>query len=178
MLLRRRELLALGAVALAAAGAGVALGPLLLRGETESQSGASELFATPFVDPTGAPRRLLERRGQPLLCNFWGTWCPPSLEEMPLLDSYLEKVRTKGGDIVGIAVDNAANVREFSAKNRIRYPILIAGPHVFPLLRRLGNAAEALPFTVALNAAGTITYRKLGALKPAELETALLGLVS
>ena len=174
MPLQRRELLALGAVALAAAGAGAVFGPLALQG----RSGASELLASTFLDPKGAPRRLLDWGGRPLLCNFWGTWCPPCLEEMPLLDSSLEKVRSKGGDIVGIAIDNAENVQRFVAKTTIRYPILIAGPHIFPLLRKLGNGAEALPFTIGLNAAGAIAYRKLGALKPAEVDIAVQGLVS
>jgi thiol-disulfide isomerase/thioredoxin len=171
MPLERRELLALGVVGLAAAGAGAIVGPLVFQWQT----GASELLAATFLDEKGGPRRLLEWRGRALFCNFWGTWCTPCVEEMPLLDSYLEKIRAKGAELVGIAIDNAANVRQFTAKYRIRYPIFVAGPHIFPLVRRLGNSAEALPFTVVLGAAGAVTYRKLGALKPPELEAVLAG---
>lgn len=152
-----------------AAGAGAIVGPLIL----QRQSAAAELLAATFLDEKGRPRRLLDWRGQALLCNFWGTWCPPCLEEMPLLDSFLDKIRAKRGEIVGIAIDNASNVWQFSRKHKIRYPILLAGLHVFALLRRLGNSAEALPFTVILDRAGAVGYRKLGAVKPADLEAAL-----
>ena len=99
------------------------------------------------------------------------------MEEIPLLASFHRVAVGKGTEIVGIAIDNAAKVREFAAKYKIPYPVLIAGPEAFELLPRLGNKAGALPFTVGLDGRGVLTYRKLGALRQADLEGALNTLV-
>ena len=83
-----------------------------------------------------------------------------------------------GFEVVGIAVDNAAKVREFAAKYGISYPILIAEASGLDLMRKLGNAAGALPFTVVLGQKGTILSRKLGILRKQEITKQIRTLVS
>ena len=75
-----------------------------------------------------------------------------------------------GVEIVGIAIDNAAKVRQFSSSFSISYPILLAEADGLDLMRRLGNSSGGLPYTVIANREGTLVHRKLGALKQPELD--------
>jgi len=82
-----------------------------------------------------------------------------------------------GLQIVGIAVDNASNVREFLKTVKISYPVLIANIGAIDLMRRLGNRSGVLPFTVAVDSAGRLRQRKLGAYSAAGLQKELAALL-
>jgi len=165
----RRELVALGAVGLAAAAAGALLGPLALR----STSGAGRLLATTFPDAAGRPHPLRDWLGKPVAFNFWATWCIPCLEEVPLLVDFHARFASKGVQVVGICADQAAKMLEFAKTYRIAYPLLVADASVFDLLRDLGNRVGGLPYTIVLDHGGTIAHTRLGALKPGELEAVM-----
>lgn len=165
---RRRELLILGGAGLAAAAAGFLAGPALLK---LGGDGAGEaLRAASFTDLEGRPRRLAEWNGKVLVCNFWATWCAPCREEIPLLISARQKYGHVGVEIVGIAIDNAAKVREFASTFMISYPVLLAEAEGLDLMRRVGNTGGGLPYTVIADRQGALVQRKLGALKQAELD--------
>lgn len=166
MALSRREWLIVGGVGAVAAIAGAVVAPILL----QTGSGAAELLATPLPDLSGRPRRLAEWQGKIVLCNFWATWCAPCRKEIPMLVSLRNQYAPQGFEIVGIAVDNEANVSEFASKYKISYPILVADASGLDLIRALGNTAGALPFTVMLDRNGAIISRKLGILHRTEIE--------
>jgi len=165
----RRELLILAGAGGAAALAGGVAGALAL----QSRSGAADLFGAAFPDLSGRPLRLSEWQGRPLMCNFWASWCEPCREELPLLQVARRQYASIGLQIAAIAVDNAANVREFMKTVEITLPILISGVQGIDLMRRLGNRTGGLPFTVTLDAAGRVRERKLGAYTAAELKAGL-----
>ena len=167
----RRELLILGGAGLAAAAAGFLVGPALLRlgGDREDEA----LAAATFGDLAGRQRRLDEWRGKVLVCNFWATWCAPCREEIPLLLAARQKYGSGGVEIVGIAIDNVAKVREFAASFMISYPVLLAEANGIDLMRRLGNQGGGLPYTVIADRQGRVIERKLGALNGAELDKLL-----
>jgi len=164
----RRELLILGGAGLAAGIAGFLAGPALLH--LAGDPGGEALRAASFPDLQGRMRRLAEWSGRLLVCNFWATWCAPCREEIPLLLAARTKYAGFGVEIVGIAVDNAAKVREFAGSFKIAYPVLLAGADGLDLMRSLGNKEGGLPYTVVADRQGKPTRRKLGALKPAELD--------
>lgn len=164
----RREALILGAAGLAAAATGFLAGPALLQ---LGGGGADRALASAsFMDLQGKPRRLADWRGQVVLCNFWATWCAPCREEIPLLIAARRKYGPSGMEIVGIAIDNAAKVRQFSVSLNISYPILLAEADGLDLMRQLGNGGGGLPYTVIADRQGAVIHRKLGALKQAELD--------
>jgi len=169
----RRETLILGAVALGAVVAGGLVGALA----RQSQSGAAELLSTAFVDLSGASHRLVEWQGKALLCNFWATWCAPCREEIPLLTAVQRQYGAKSLQVVGIAIDNAANVAQFTKSISIGYPVLMADATAIALMRRLGNRSGGLPFTVGLDRRVRLVQRKLGAYAAAELNAAIAGLL-
>ena len=66
-----------------------------------------------------------------------------------------QKYGPSGVEIVGIAIDNAAKVREFSASFKISYPVLLAEADGLDLMRQLGNSGGGLPYTVIADRQGS-----------------------
>ena len=128
------------------------------------------LWGRRFDTPAGASLELKSFQGRPLLLNFWATWCPPCVEEMPMLDAFHKQRAKQGLQVVGLAIDQPAAVLRFLARTPVSYPIGLAGFEGTQLTRDLGNAAGGLPFTVLLDSAGRIRERKLGQLQPEDLE--------
>lgn len=167
MPLARREFLALGAVGVAAATAGVLFGVLGLRPEG---GGAESLLEQPFADLDGKIVQLRDWSSPVLLCNFWATWCAPCRKEVPLLVAARQQYAAKGLEIAGIGIDQVENLRQFAKEFGISYPVLVAQGDVSALLAGLGDRAAALPYSVLLDAKRRITYRKLGVWSEAEIE--------
>ena len=69
---------------------------------------------------------LSQFNGQPVMLNFWATWCPPCRKEMPLLQNAYEEHQGDGLIILTIAVsDKANNVLDFSDQHDLTFPLLI-----------------------------------------------------
>ena len=164
----RRALIVTG---VAAAAAGFVAGPLLW--QMFDRGGSAWLDDAAFEDLDGGRRRLSEWRARTLVLNFWATWCAPCREEIPLLMAARERHAARGLEIVGIAIDLAAKVGEYAKALGIGYPVLVSDGAGLALMRRLGNSAGGLPFTVFVNREGEVAQRKLGALNQVELEEAV-----
>ena len=165
MMPRRRDLLVLGTVGAAALAAGGVAGALAI----QSRSGAASLLSGSFADLAGRPRKLSEWQGRVVLVNFWATWCAPCLEEVPLISAAARKYRENGFSTVGIGIDNVDKIREFAAKFSVQYDLLVSGPESIELMKRLGNPAGGLPFSVLLDRQGRIAERKVGPFQAGEL---------
>lgn len=166
---RRHALLAGTAVSAAAAGVGWQLWRTRAEGAEGADPATAALWTLQFDKPEGGTLAMAALRGRPLLINFWGTWCPPCVKEMPELDAFARRMGAAGWQVLGLAVDNLQPVRAFLQRAPVGYPIAMAGFEGTALARTLGNTQAGLPFTVLLDRAGVIVQRKSGALTLAEL---------
>ena len=101
-------------------------------------------------------------KGKPVVINFWATWCPPCIREMPDLAALAREMGDQAA-FVGIAADTEGNVKKFTTRNPgIDFPLVLAGYNALNLSRQWGNERGGLPFTVVLDAKGQIQWRHSG----------------
>lgn len=167
----RRKVL-IGGVAVAAAGAGA--GGALWRQGGIGGSKSSELppgfWETRFDRPDGGELKLESLKGKPLLINFWATWCPPCVEEMPMIDAFFRQNSPNGWQVLGLAIDQPSAVRKFLERTPVSYVVGLAGLDGTELVKSMGNSSGGLPFTVVVDPDGKVTARKMGKLEAAELD--------
>ena len=138
----------------------------------EAPSALGEAFwGLRFDQPQGGELALASLRGRPLLLNFWATWCPPCVKELPELATFWQVFQRVNGQVVGLAVDNPSSVRRFlQEKVALPFPVGLAGLSGNQLSQSLGNAEGGLPFTVLLNAQGVIAHSHRGATTLAQIQ--------
>lgn len=141
---------------------------------TAEQTAVAAFMATSLPDTENRPHTLKEWQGKLLLINFWATWCPPCVAEMPELVALQNEMADKNLQIIGLGIDSPANIREFSSTHHITYPLLVAGMAGTELSRQFGNQAGGLPFTVLISEQGTIRKIYLGRLDMKKLREDLL----
>lgn len=168
MSVARRRWLA-GGVALTAAAGGAWLAWEQTRSTTSNDAALEAFWQLQLQQPEGGVLSLASLRGQPLLVNFWATWCPPCVEELPLLNAFYREQSGKGWQVLGLAVDQPAAVRRFLDKLPLAFPVGMAGLAGTELARSLGNPSGGLPYSVVFDRQGQVTHRKIGKLSAAEL---------
>lgn len=126
-----------------------------------------------FQTPQGTTLDLAALKGKKVVLNFWATWCPPCLEEMPELDALHHELQERQIELIGIAVDTAPNVQQFLHKRPVHYPIVLAGFDGTTLAKTLGNEQGGLPFTVILDEEGKKIFTKAGKIRMDEIRNAL-----
>jgi len=168
-LLRRTVVGALGVVAL---GAGVTAAWMQMKKDGAQAVSASvpEFWNLQWATPQGGELLLKTMAGRPLLINFWATWCPPCVEELPLINAFYQENKANGWQVLGLAVDKVSQVSAFLNKTPLAFPVGMAGFGGTELSRSLGNLTGALPFTIALDAKGNILLRKMGQVTAGELQ--------
>jgi thiol-disulfide isomerase/thioredoxin len=100
--------------------------------------------------------------GKVLVLNFWATWCPPCLRELPLLDELQREHVDDGLQVVGIAIDKKEEVERFLADNPVAFPILLGDTDAVEMSRRLGNRLQGLPFTLIFDRSGKRVHGQIG----------------
>ena len=143
--------------------------------QTEQQPIPLPTFSFPDLNGT-QHYSSTEWQGKILVLNFWATWCPSCLKEIPafmaLQTEFGEKVQ-----FVGIALDDIEAVKIYQQKTAVNYPLLISGDWAgFNLAKKLGNLISAIPYTVVVNRDGQLIYHHAGELSASELRTVIDGL--
>ena len=159
---------ALGALAATALGAGV--GASWWRNRPKPDAAPAGLWARQWVSPQGPSIAMQSFQGRPLLVNFWATWCPPCIEELPLIEAFSQQNKANGWQVLGLAVDKLERVQSFLRATPLSFAIGMAGLEGTELSRELGNMTGSLPFTVVLASDGQIAQRKLGRIVQQDLD--------
>ncbi|WP_018608386.1 TlpA disulfide reductase family protein [Uliginosibacterium gangwonense] len=139
-----------------------------------SSAAVEALFAQSLLDLQGQPHTLEQWRGQPILVNFWASWCAPCRTEMPELDQLAQQTQGRL-QIVGVAWDDLPAVRSYLQQAPVHYPlrVLPPGAQTSALLRKLGNLPAGLPFSVLIDANLQIRLLVVGKLSPAQVLASL-----
>jgi len=120
--------------------------------EARAATPAPELKAH---DLKGAPRTLADYRGKVVLLNFWASWCPPCLREMPSLERLRTRMAGRPLEIVALAsAETQDDVTSYLAKMKLGFPVLLDpdGDNT----RRW--KVFALPTSFLLDAEGRVRY--------------------
>jgi len=139
----------------------------------QSDDPAKVLLAAPLVDGAGARQPIAQWSGKVVVVNFWATWCPPCIKEIPEFIALQRDYADRGVQFVGIAIDDKPKAIAFAAKVGINYPTLFAERDGIELVRLAGNRLGGLPFTVIIDRTGRTARVELGALDRARLEPLL-----
>lgn len=125
--------------------------------------GPSPVWGRSFDDLHGTAVSFSHYLGQPVIMNFWASWCAPCVREMPLLESLHHD--HPGLKVLGIAIDTGPNIARFLQKVSVSYDLYLGGTQGIPLMRELGNKTGGLPFTVFFDRRGRAVDSVMGELK-------------
>ncbi|MBF0488714.1 MAG: TlpA family protein disulfide reductase [Nitrospirae bacterium] len=65
-------------------------------------------------------------KGKTVLINFWATWCPPCVEELPSMNKLYLKYKQKGFEVVAVSLDSStAKVKKYIVKNPLNFIVLL-----------------------------------------------------
>lgn len=108
----------------------------------------------------GKTIELQDLQGKVVVVNFWATWCPPCRMEIPGMLEVYRKYRSRGLEIIGIALDQDGwnKVSPLVRDMNIDYPIVLGDPFV----TKAYGGIRAIPTTVIVNKDGTIADKHVG----------------
>ncbi|MGQ0799949.1 MAG: TlpA family protein disulfide reductase [Pseudomarimonas sp.] len=116
-------------------------------------------------DIRGTKQSLAQFDGKPLIINFWATWCPPCVRELPMLDAWHGRRDRDGTAVLAIAIDADVDaVIRFAQDNALTLPVWIAEPGKVDVSTNFGNRRSVLPFSVLLGPDGRVLAQRAGEL--------------
>jgi len=136
---------------------------------TSADGGAARIDFT-LPDLAGQSRQFSEWDGELVLLNFWATWCPPCLKEMPMFQDRYARYADRGFTIVAVAVDELDETRAFVDEHGIEFPVLIGQDDAIAVGREYGNRIGALPYSVVIDRDGLIRERHRGEVTESDLD--------
>jgi len=118
----------------------------------------------------GNKQDISQWHGKIVLVNFWATWCPPCLEEIPVFLSLRKEYAAAGFEVLGISIDDVSKVKRFRETMQISYPLLDGKDNGMALMHSLGNKIGGLPYSVLFDRSGMAVEIKSGPYQEQELK--------
>ena len=128
--------------------------------------------------PEGGELRLSDLQGQPVLLNFWASWCQPCRAEMPELVVAYERYRDRGLVIVGVDLQEAdSTVLEFAEEFGIQFPLVIDRDGELSDVWRLGGPVDGIPTSYFIDDTGVILELFYGPMEEENIEELLISIL-
>ena len=128
-------------------------------GELEPVSGAPAADALAVDDLDGRLHQLEDYRGQVVLVNFWATWCPPCVAEMPSLQRLYTDLSGQSFALLAVSMgEGERKIRHFKTTHGVSFPLLL--DKASDLSHRWG--VDFLPTSVLIDAKGRVRYKAYG----------------
>ena len=127
---------------------------------TPSTTGGKPAPAFTLQDLNGKNVSLADFRGKVVILDFWATWCPPCVQEIPHFIELYEQYKDKGFAMLGISLDQAgiSVVKSFEQKYKINYPIMMTDGQV----HNAYGGITSIPTTFIIDSAGNIRKKYVG----------------
>lgn len=127
---------------------------------------AAESFA--IKDINGKQHSLAKERGKWVIINYWATWCPPCIREIPELIQFHNKHKNKDAVVWGVNSEEITinKLLAFNKKMKINYPVFISPSTRFTYFEPLTN----LPVTYIMSPDGNLFKRHIGKITALGLE--------
>lgn len=122
-----------------------------------------------LTDTQGKVHHLEDYKGKWLLVNFWATWCPPCLRELPDLVALYDAHKNKDLDVIGVAMEyqDPDYVKQFARSMMISYPIVLGNDRIASQF----GAIDGLPTSYLFNPRGKMVAYHVGALTQQAVES-------
>lgn len=111
-------------------------------------------------DMNGVAHKLSDYRGKWVVVNYWATWCPPCLTEIPELVDFHEEHKDKDAVVLGVNFEDiaASGLKQFSEEYFMNYPVL----QTKPAPRSALGPIPGLPTTYLISPKGEVVARQVG----------------
>ncbi len=140
---------------------------------SKPQLSGAPLYSANLIDTAGKKAQLEQYRGKIVVLNFWATWCPPCREEMPELSALHTQYQNKNVVVLGVAIDEIAAVNTYLQGAPVSYPVLLSENENMELATQLGNEQAVLPYTVIIDANGSVIDTFMGRITLSLLDKSL-----
>jgi len=126
--------------------------------QIDSDSAKAPQFTLPDIN--GNQVSLSDFEGKVVILDFWATWCPPCVKEVPHFIELYDEYKEQGFEMVGISLDagGANDVKPFVEKMNVNYTMLIGNQDVTKQYGGIGG----IPTTFVIDKAGQIRQKYVG----------------
>lgn len=124
-------------------------------------------------DTTGKRHALSDYKGKWLIVNYWATWCPPCLEEIPDLVNLYDRRKDKDLAVIGVVFEykTRKEVDDYVDDMLMSYPVVLGNQRI---VQQIGSAA-VLPTSYIYNPAGQLVKTRRGLVTRQYIEQLISG---